>query len=74
MTGSYRTRQKLKVGAVSYLNTKPLIFGFTQHVPDSELLLDVPSRLADRLAAGDLKHGQQAHPDRRRGAQAASLA
>lgn len=43
-----------RIGAVSYLNTKPLIFGLSKHLPDSELILDLPSRLADRLAAGEL--------------------
>lgn len=45
---------RLRIGAVSYLNTKPLIFGFAESVPDAELVLDVPSQLAVRLAAGDL--------------------
>ncbi len=44
----------LRVGAVSYLNTKPLIAGFDQHLPDANLVLDLPSRLADRLTDGDL--------------------
>lgn len=42
----------MKIGAVSYLNTKPLIYGW--QVPDTELVLDLPSRLADRLHAQDL--------------------
>jgi len=50
MTGS----QKIRVGAVSYLNTKPLIYGFDRLAPQAELEMDLPSRLADRLAAGDL--------------------
>jgi chorismate dehydratase len=45
---------KLRVGAVNYLNTKPLIFGLSELAPRAELSLDVPSRLADRLAAGEL--------------------
>lgn len=44
----------LRVGAVSYLNTKPLIYGLEQLAPQAELVLDVPSRLADELAAGTL--------------------
>jgi chorismate dehydratase len=44
----------IRVGAVSYLNTKPLIEGLGAFAPHAELILDVPSRLADRLAAGDL--------------------
>ncbi len=47
-------QRKMRVGAVSYLNTRPLIHRFADFAPDAELLLDVPSRLADRLAAGDL--------------------
>ena len=44
----------IRVGAVSYLNTKPLIEGLESFAPQAQLILDVPSRLADRLAAGDL--------------------
>jgi chorismate dehydratase len=46
--------RKLRVGAVSYLNTKPLIYRFDEWARDMELVLDVPSRLADRLASCDL--------------------
>ena len=39
-----------KIGAVSYLNTKPLVAGLKdQH--DFEVIFDLPSRLADRLSA-----------------------
>jgi chorismate dehydratase len=44
----------IRVGAVNYLNTKPLIEGLASFAPHAELQLDLPSRLADRLAAGDL--------------------
>src|SRR5215207_2486610 len=44
----------IRIGAVNYLNTKPLICDLDQLAPDAELLLDLPSRLADRLATGDL--------------------
>src|SRR3954465_15848175 len=44
----------IRVDAVNYLNTKPLICDLEQLAPEAELLLDVPSRLADRLAAGEL--------------------
>jgi chorismate dehydratase len=44
----------VRVGAVNYLNTKPLICDLEELAPGAELLLDVPSRLADLLAAGDL--------------------
>src|SRR6186997_234671 len=45
---------KIRVGAVNYLNTKPLIYGFERFATGAELLLDYPSRLADALAAGSL--------------------
>ncbi|MFQ5732949.1 MAG: menaquinone biosynthetic enzyme MqnA/MqnD family protein [Planctomycetaceae bacterium] len=44
--------RRLRIGAVSYLNSKPLIEGLTDFLPDAELLLEYPSRLADNLAAG----------------------
>jgi chorismate dehydratase len=44
----------VRVGAVSYLNTKPLIFDFQRLAPQAELVLDYPSRLADKLAEGQL--------------------
>lgn len=44
----------IRVGAVNYLNTRPLIYRFEEHAPQAELVLDLPSRLADRLAAGSL--------------------
>lgn len=39
-----------RVGAVSYLNTKPLIWG----LDPAELILDVPARLAEEFYAGKL--------------------
>lgn len=48
---------KLRVGAVNYLNTKPLIERLTDFAPQIELSLDLPSRLADRMAAGELEVG-----------------
>jgi chorismate dehydratase len=44
----------VRVGAVNYLNTKPLICDLEELAPQAELVLDVPSRLADRLAEGQL--------------------
>ena len=44
----------IRIGAVSYLNTKPLIYGLRKRLPHAELYLDLPSRLADQLAAGHL--------------------
>ncbi|HVX11146.1 MAG TPA: menaquinone biosynthesis protein [Pirellulales bacterium] len=45
---------KQRIGAVRYLNTKPLIFGLADLAPNAELVLDLPSRLADGLAGGTL--------------------
>ena len=45
---------KLRIGAVNYLNTKPLIYGLDRIAPQAELILDLPSRLADSLAGGRL--------------------
>jgi chorismate dehydratase len=47
----------IRVGAVNYLNTKPLICGFEDFAPEAELRLDLPSRLADQLAVGQLEVG-----------------
>ena len=47
-------RATVRVGAVNYLNTKPLICDLARIAPEAVLLLDVPSRLADRLAAGEM--------------------
>src|SRR2546423_1977704 len=52
--GGKTMRPRVRVGAVNYLNTKPLIYNLAALAPQAELSLDVPSRLADRLAAGDL--------------------
>lgn len=43
---------RLRLGAVQYLNTKPLVHGLAD--ADVALAYDLPSRLADRLAAGSL--------------------
>jgi chorismate dehydratase len=47
----------IRVGAVNYLNAKPLIEGLPRFAPNIDLVLDLPSRLADRLAAGELDVG-----------------
>jgi chorismate dehydratase len=44
----------VRIGAVNYLNTKPLIYELEKLAPEAELLLDVPSRLADLLAEDQL--------------------
>lgn len=57
----------LRIGAVNYLNSKPLVHRFGEHVSllgqseaalrGARLLFDLPSRLADSLAAGRLDVG-----------------
>jgi chorismate dehydratase len=44
----------MRIGAVSYLNTKPLVYRLAELAPAHEIVLDLPSRLADRLEAGSL--------------------
>lgn len=44
----------LRIGAVNYLNTKPLVYGLAERLPTAEIVFDLPSRLADQLAAGEL--------------------
>ncbi len=44
----------LRIGAVTYLNTVPLVRGLPQILPAAEVSFDHPSRLADRLASGAL--------------------
>lgn len=46
--------EPIRVGAVNYLNSKPLIHNLAALAPGIDLRLDVPSRLADQLAAGEL--------------------
>ncbi len=43
---------KLRIGAVNYLNTKPLVYGLEGLAPHAEVIFDLPSRLADGLAVG----------------------
>src|SRR5438552_1452343 len=47
----------VRIGAVEYLNTRPLICDLEDLATEAELVLDVPSRLADLLAAGRLDVG-----------------
>ncbi|MDG3002650.1 menaquinone biosynthetic enzyme MqnA/MqnD family protein [Paludisphaera mucosa] len=44
----------VRVGAVSYLNAKPLYYRLEEFAPEARLEMEVPSRLAERLAAGEL--------------------
>lgn len=45
---------KVRVGAVTYLNAKPLVAALGEVAPQAEIVFDHPSRLADALAAGRL--------------------
>ncbi len=45
---------RLRIGAVSYLNTKPLVYHLDQLAPHVDVQYDVPSRLADELRRGEL--------------------
>lgn len=47
--------RRVRIGAVQYLNTKPLIHGLAGG--DLDISFDLPSRLADQLAAGHLDIG-----------------
>ena len=51
--------QKIKVGAVSYLNTKPLIYGFEQGMMKDEinLIIDYPSKVAEMLIENKIDIG-----------------
>lgn len=44
----------LSIGLVSYLNARPLYFGLQKRLPDARLVFDLPSRLAARMASGEL--------------------
>jgi len=48
------TGQPLRIGAVSYLNSKPLTLPLPRVFPEARIVEDLPSRLADLLAAGAL--------------------
>ncbi len=44
----------LRLGAVAYLNTRPLTFCLPRLAPQAQIVVDLPSRLADGLAAARL--------------------
>ncbi|MGX5819150.1 menaquinone biosynthetic enzyme MqnA/MqnD family protein [Chitinophaga lutea] len=48
--------RKVKVAAVSYLNTKPLLYGFRDHrvMRSMELTMDYPSKIARQLIDGEV--------------------
>jgi chorismate dehydratase len=47
-------RHVVRVGAVQYINARPLTFCLAKYASQAELIFDVPSRLADALRAGEL--------------------
>ena len=47
-------QNSIRVGAVRYLNARPLTYSLSQIAPQTELIFDVPSRLADGLQSGNL--------------------
>lgn len=47
-------KNRIKIGAVSYLNAKPLIYTLPKNDPNIQLSTAVPSLLADQLQAGRL--------------------
>jgi chorismate dehydratase len=53
-TSAAAEEPKIRVGAVTYLNARPLIFSLPRLAPQIEIVIDLPSRLADALAAGKL--------------------
>lgn len=48
------SRSKCRIGAVRYLNAWPLTYRLQEFLSRAELVFDLPSRLADALAAGRL--------------------
>lgn len=44
----------MRIGAVNYLNSKPLVYGLERLAPHARVLYDLPSRLADSLSTGRL--------------------
>ena len=44
----------IRIGAVSYLNARPLTFCLDRHLAEAEVVVDLPSRLATGLAEGRL--------------------
>ncbi|NIL97700.1 MAG: hypothetical protein GTO53_08455 [Planctomycetales bacterium] len=44
--------ERIRIGAVNYLNSRPLVYQLDQLAPQAQILYDLPSRLADGLADG----------------------
>ena len=51
---SLNQQPPFRIGAVTYLNARPLSFCLGRLAPQAEVIVDLPSRLADGLAAGRL--------------------
>ncbi|HID77231.1 MAG TPA: hypothetical protein EYP56_14705 [Planctomycetaceae bacterium] len=49
-----QARRGLRIGAVGYLNAKPLVWRLASLLPEARISVDLPSRLADGLACGRL--------------------
>jgi len=51
--------RKIRIGAVSYLNTKPLIYGLSRHpvAAEIELIVDYPAHIARMLMQGQIDVG-----------------
>ena len=51
--------KKIRVGAVSYLNTKPLLYGIehSNDLPELELITDYPAKIAQQLIDNELDMG-----------------
>lgn len=47
----------MRIGAVVYLNTQPLVAELPQIAPDVQIVFDVPSRLAEMLSQGHIDVG-----------------
>lgn len=48
---------RIRIGAVSFLNTRPLVHGLSTSSPDYQLSFDSPGNLAEKLRVGDLDVG-----------------
>lgn len=44
----------VRIGAVTYLNARPLTFCLKEHAPDARIVFDLPARLADSLSSGEI--------------------
>lgn len=53
MTEPLKPPTPLRIGAVSYLNTKPLVYDLNGGNEELQVFLDLPSRLADKLRTGE---------------------